>query len=67
MTIHPDVPPHTELDNMTVSGINPNTMNCPNCDAPPSQHVVRQWGIYPGDADHYCGKCGSYVRARNSG
>lgn len=48
-------------------GFAPSSPNCPKCDAPPAKQVVRQWGIYPGDADVYCGECGAYVRMWNSG
>lgn len=60
-------PPRTALDGMVARGFAAGSPNCPDCGAPPSKQVVRQWGVYPGDADVYCDECGAYVRAWNSG
>lgn len=65
--IHPDVPDEHPAAAGIVRGFNPSSPNCPKCDAPPMQQTVRQWGIYPGDADVYCKLCGAFVRTWNSG
>ena len=41
--------------------------NCPSCDAPPSEHEVRNHDLAMHDGDVYCTKCGAYVRLYDAG
>lgn len=41
--------------------------NCPKCDAPPSEHEVRNHDLMWHDGDVHCTKCGAYVRAYDAG
>jgi hypothetical protein len=41
--------------------------NCPKCDAPPSEHEVRNHSLMWHDGDVHCKKCGTYVRDYDAG
>ena len=41
--------------------------NCPECDAPPSKHEVRNHSLIWHDGDVHCTECGAYVRKYDAG
>lgn len=45
----------------------PNSENCKNCGAPPSEHEVRDYDPTWRDGNVHCTKCDSYVRGYDAG
>lgn len=41
--------------------------HCPNCNADPSTHVMKNYSMMWHEGDIYCGKCDTYVRGYDAG
>lgn len=56
-----------EAEEFVHHALHPDSPDCPNCGAPPNEHIVKNYSIVFEDGDVVCTKCNTKVRDYDAG